>query len=319
MLVRTVSLVGLVFLTCSPLSAAIERLVERTLPTAGHPKVRVDTFYGSIQVKPGEGPDVNVVVRETLDAKSEEAADKQLKELDLKIESDSQGVIVRAQTKRMVRWSWEKWPPVGLAFEITVPASCDLDLVTRDGGVTVGNLQGTVSIKALQGAVFVGNVQGPVTVLSASGDVAVTAASEQLEIVAESGNVVVGRALGATKITASSGAVEIQAARGSLDVKSEGRDMRVGFLYPLNGDATLHLETGDAVLSFDPSAAIAVIAEAGASGKVSARDLAFNVRAGAWGTRTVQADLNGGGRKVTIKASRGSVRLLAVPAMPASP
>lgn len=308
---------GAPFLTAS---ALIERTVDRTYPVSGRAVVKVDSFYGEIRVKSGDSPEVKVVVHESMDVKTEDAADRALRDLDLAIDASSSGVVtVRAQTKRSVRWSWEKWPPVVLAIEVSVPKTCDLELLTREGAIVVARVRGDVNVRALQGPIFLGEIDGNVTAWSEQGDVSVTACSAKLNVNAKAGNVVVGRALGQTDITGAGGAVEVQAAKGPLRVTSDGGDLKVGFAYPVNGDAALENASGDILLSFDPKSAVAVDARAASGAKVVARDLPFVAKTGELGSRRFEGTLNSGGPRVAARASTGGIRLLGVPAVSETP
>lgn len=301
----------------SKLPAVIERSLERTFPIGQQARVQVETFYGNIQVKSTDQSEVKVVVRQSIDASTEAVADRELRDVSVVIEKQSDGVIVlRASYKKAVRWTWQKWPPIGLEVDLTVPRACDLDLVTREGGVNLGNVRGRVNIRTMQGRVFAGEIDGPLTVWSAQGDIAVTACTGDLHLTARGGNVVVGRAFGRTEISGVGGVVEVQAAHAALQATSDGSDMKVGFVYPLSGDSALHASGGDIGVTFETKIAATIEARSSAFSEVTARELPLQVRGGGLGTSRLQADLNGGGPRVEIRSSGGSVRLLGVPLMP---
>lgn len=301
----------------STLSAVIERTVERSFPVGQQARVKVDTFYGGIQVKSTDQPEVKVVVRQSIDASTPAAADGELREISLVIEQQPDGAVaLKATYKKAVRWTWQKWPPIGLQVELTVPAACDLDLVTREGGVNLGNLKGRVNIRTMQGRVFAGEIDGPLTIWSAQGDIAVTACQGELHLTARGGNIIVGRTFGNSEISGVGGVVEVQAAHAALHASSNGSDMKIGFVYPLSGDSELHASGGDIGVTFETKIAATLDVRASTFSEISSRELPLQVRGGALGTSRLQADLNGGGPRVEIRSSGGSVRLLGVPLMP---
>jgi len=298
--------------------AVIERTVERTFPVEHRAIVKVDTFYGSIQVKPTDRPEVKVLVRESIEAATPSAADRELRDLVLLLEKQPDGVVnLRASYKKTMRWAWQKWPPIGLQIEVWVPGAANLELVSREGQINVGNFQGEVKIRAMQGRVFAGEIDGPLSIWAGKGDIAVTACTGELNLTARGGNVVVGRALGPTEISGVGGEVEVQAASAALHAASDGSDMKVGFAYPLKGDSRLSVSGGDMVVTFDPRTSATLDVRASTFGKISARELGLKIVSGELGTSRLQANLNGGGSRVEIQSSGGSVRLLGVPAMPA--
>ncbi len=304
----------LVFFPLPQTHAVVERTIERTFPVANRAIVNVDTFYGSIQVLPSDRSDVRVLIRQSLDASTDADAERQLRNFEFVLEGTPDGrVTLAVRSRKSVRWTWDKWPPIGLVIEISVPWKCDLDLVSREGPLMVGNLQGKVNLRAEQGPVFVAEVDGAVTIWSARGDVSVTACTGPLDITARMGNVVVGRARGGIQIFEAGGAVEIQAAHGPLRVHAAGSDLKVGFAHPLRGGAELRSSGGDVVVSFDPASAAVIEARASAFGKVSARGLQLAVRSGSLGSSRVEADLMSGGPRVVIRAASGNIRLLSVP------
>lgn len=304
-------------LGASAVSAAIERTVERLFPLAHRAKVNVDTPYGSIHITSTDRPEVKIVVRESIDAASEEAANRQLRDLDLAIEQRPDGTVsLRASYKKALRWTWEKWPPVGLEIEMSVPTTSDLDLLSHEGAIEVGNVQGEVKIRAMQGRVFAGEIEGPLTIWSAKGDIAVTACQGELRLTARGGNIIVGRTIGRAGIAARGGVVEVQATHGALQAESEDSDLKVGFAYPLTGDSNLQASGGDILVTFDPRTSATIEARASTLSKVTVHDLPLVMEKGEASSSRLQATLNGGGPRVVIRSSGGGVRLLGVPAMP---
>lgn len=298
-------------LIAAPAFALIDRVVERTFPASGPVILKVDTAYGAIQVKTSDEPEIKIAVRQSVDASTEAAADQLIaRELELEMTAnEAHAVVVRARSKKSMHWTWEKWPPITMTIEVTAPKSCELNLVTRNGAISVGNFERNVTALTAQGAIFIGETGGEVSASSAQGDVSVTACARRLKIDARAGNVVVGRAFGPTEISGSGGAVEMQAARGPLRLTAEGGDVKVGFTMPLSGESDIRADGGAATVSLplDAAATLDVRGE-----KISARELMVSPKSGAVGAPKLQADINSGGPRIVVRAS-GSVRLLGVP------
>jgi len=298
-------LVGLAQMT----QAAVERVVQKSLPVAAGTVLKIDTCQGVIRIEPSADNQIHVLVRETMDVENEAAADRRLQDLDLQIEQVKTLVSVRTRYRRAVRWAWESWPPVALAYVVQVPRSCSVDLVTPEGDITVCALEGEVIARTGNGAIFVGEVKGNVRATNTRGDVSVTACSGELNITAKSGNVLVGRSSGLTKISASGGLIEVQSARGNLHIEADGADIKAGFVHPLTESSELRASGGDIEVVFDQRSACTLSARASTFGMVKSKNLTLVVESGKIGSSSLVATLNGGGPKVVINSSGGNVRL----------
>jgi len=260
--------------------------------------------------------DIHVVVRQVMDVKDDAGADVRLRDLDLVFENTAEGVAIRARYRKTVNWTWKAWPPVSLAFEIRVPRACDLELMTRDGAITVGDLQGEVSVHTLKGTIFLREIEGKVKAVSDQGNVSVTACSQALTIAAKNGNVLIGRANGPTEVSDVNGLLEIQNARGPLHASGNGADLKIGFAYPLSAAAQLETAGGDITASFDTRNAGLIDAHASRFGRVRVRDLPLTITSGKIGSSQLQALLKSGGPTVSINASGGNIRLTGTTPMP---
>jgi len=291
------------------LPAAIERTVEKSFPVAAGVTLKVDTCQGVIRVELSPDKQIHVLVRETMDLEDEAAADKRLKDLELQIEQVDASVLVKARYLRAVRWAWESWPPVALSYVIKVPRACSLDLLTPEGDITIGHVDGSVKLRTGNGAIFTGEVKGSLEARSLRGDVSVTACAGELILTANSGNVLVGRAGGVTKISGSGGLIEVQNARGNLSIDADGADIKVGFTHPCTESTELKAAGGDIEAVFDTRSACTIRASSSRFGQVKLKNFPGAIESGKVGSSRIIATLNGGGPLVKIDASGGNVRL----------
>ena len=308
--VRSLTLCLMVLAGLAPMTqAAIERTLERTFVVSAGCSLKIDTCQGAIRVEPSTDNQFHLLVRQSMAAESQADADRRLQDLDLKIEQAASQVSIKARYRRAAHWFWENWPPVALAYVVKVPRACSLDLVTAEGDITVGALEGTLQARTGNGAIFTGEVSGNVQATSVRGDVAVTACTGELTLIAKAGNVLVGRAGGLTKIHGVGGTIEVQSARGNLHVEGDGADLKIGFVHPLTESAELHAAGGDIEVSFDLRSACTISASASTFGAVKNKNLPLKLEAGKIGSSRVLATLNNGGPKILIEASGGNVSL----------
>lgn len=288
---------------------AVERTIEKAFAVPVGGGLKIDTCQGVIRVESSPDNLIHVLVRQAMAVDSEADADRRLRDLDLQFEAGVSEVVVKARYRRAVRWAWENWPPVALAYVVKVPAACNLDLITPEGDITVGGLTGEVHARTANGVIFIGEINGSVRATSLRGDVSVTACTGELILTAKAGNVLVGRADGLTKIEGSGGAIDIQRSRGNLHVAGDNSDVRISFAHPLVEGSELRAAGGDIEVVFDQRSACTLSASASMFGEVKVKNLALAVESGKIGSSKVIGTLNGGGPKLLINASGGNVRL----------
>jgi len=292
------------------IQAAVERTVEKSFAVAPGGTLRIDTCQGAIRIEPSVDNQIHVLVRQTMAVETEDDADRRLQDLDLQIEAAEGLISIKARYRRSVRWAWQNWPPVGLAYVVKVPNSCNLDLVTPEGDITVCSIEGTVRLHVGTGAIFTGEVNGSLQASSTRGDVSVTACTGELTLTAKAGNVLVGRSGGLTKIAGAGGTIEIQNSRGNLHVDADGADIKIGFKHPLTESSELRAAGGDIEVVFDQRSACTLVARASTFGEVKVRNLPLlTVESGKIGSSRIIGTLNGGGPKMVVDASGGNVRL----------
>lgn len=294
----------------SAVAAGLERTVEKEFQAGTHPTLHLEICQGPVRIETATDGHIHFLMRESIEAASETAADEAQKELLVDFRQEAGDVRASVRFRRSVRWAWESWPPVALACTIRVPRTCNLDLVLHDGDLTVGALDGRVSVRTDSGAIFTGEMAGPLTLESRRGDVSVTACRGELMITAKSGNVTVGRVSGPTVISASGGLVEVQSVRGKLRIDADGADIRAGFAHPCLESAELRAAGGDVAAIFDLRDAFTLKARSSRFGQVSVKNLSLAVASGKPGTSSVVGTLNGGGPLVEIESSGGNVRLI---------
>jgi hypothetical protein len=308
-----------VLLVCAvaPMARAelIEHKVEKkfTVPAA-RAVLSVDTFHGAITVTESDGDAIEITVTEQCDAKDEQEAAPKFADLGLAIAQDSAGrVAAKVTYGRKVTFTWEKWPPVVVRFDIKVPRRCDVDLVTRSGDITVGKLRGTVKVTNDTGKIFIGETDGTVTARSRLGEIGITAGTGLIEAATLTGNIAVGRAPAGARLASDGGDIEVQRAGGDFRVSGNGSQVKVRFAHPLTHAADVATSGGSITAIFDQRSAANVDATASVLNKVTTRGLALAGLPDGETRTHLAAKLNGGGPVVTLSAGGGHVLLRGEP------
>jgi hypothetical protein len=118
--------------------------------------VVIDTYRGAIDVVPGEGREVQISVSMLSPNEDTEEARHALNALQLSFDQVEGDVIFKARNPREtgVKFIWEDQSNLAISINVTVPQEVNLDLVTRDGGITVGNLNGDMKARTEPGTIF---------------------------------------------------------------------------------------------------------------------------------------------------------------------
>ncbi|MGC4070987.1 MAG: hypothetical protein QM760_00390 [Nibricoccus sp.] len=305
------------FVIALPAHAVIDRVIDKTFETkTGVAVIRGDTFSGGVTVTTSDDPHIRVLVRQTVEAVDEKAAEKLLASLEVKLDQSPDGTVaLKISPRRAVRWTWQNWSPAALAIEISAPRSCQLELHTGEGDITVGGVKGKVGARTAAGAIFIGEVEGEVVATNTLGDISITACTGPLKLLAKNGNVLVGRSGARADLSAVDGVIEVQAARGPVVARGNRTDIKVNFVHPLTEPSDLNADGGDVTAGFDPRSAATLNARASKFGSVRVRDLEIVATKGKPGDSSLTGTLNGGGPLIKIRASGGQVRLTAVPSL----
>ena len=227
--------------------AKIERTVEKTFAVNGAGLLRAETFGGAIRVTPGADQSVRVIVRQTIKADSDAEADDLLKKLELTMEQEGNDVRLVAKYERKPAsfgFNWGSWPPVQVAFEITVPASYATKLNTSGGGITVGDLAGKVEAHTSGGPIKLGKMGGSVSAHTSGGSISLESAAGQATLKTSGGNIAAGPINGAADLATSGGNIKVASVVGSLRAHTSGGSVNATIAGPLKEDCSLGTSGG---------------------------------------------------------------------------
>jgi hypothetical protein len=213
----------LVLFVLAPLAArAIDRDEERTFAVEPGCTLKVDLFRGAIDVRETDAAEITVVAHLSLAAKTPEEADRLVAALGFAATQEGDTVSVRASDPEGsgVRFTWDEKSRVNLECQIFVPRRCSVELRTREGPVTVGNLAGRVFVRTNRGNVFIRRIDGTIDAATKSGDLIVSRCSGAVTAATEYGTLRVGTLGGRAVLRNGGGDIEVLDAHASLDVEA---------------------------------------------------------------------------------------------------
>ena len=218
-----------------------------------------------------------------------------------------------------------------------------------DGEVVRGDVSGDFLSTSTGGSYRVGRVTGRVKILTHSGEIRLASAGAGADLKSFGGDIVVGPVTGDLKASTSAGDIRVQTVTGSLladtaggDVRVErvggsldaktaggdivaprvgggvraitaGGDVRIGALAPgLPGGITVHNSGGDVTLwlpadcKADVELSVTGVDEDETAIRSEFPDLTVSKRPG---SQRATAKLNGGGEKIVVRTSSGTIRI----------
>lgn len=267
--------------------AKITRVVEKSFTVQPGGTLRAGTAGGDIVVKAGTGDRVQVIARQVVRAQTEAKADEILAKLELTIEQQGNDVVAKAKYPNS-GFNFGVWPPVTVNFEVTVPASYNVELRTSGGDIRVGDLQGKVDARTSGGDIELGRIAGGVDAHTSGGDIEL------------------GAATGAVKLHTSGGDIDVGPVAGAVDVSTSGGDVKATYESGPQADASFRTSGGD-VEVIVPSTAAFRIDAATSGGDVKTRGLAVTVESGGERKHKLVGTVNGGGPRLTLRTSGGNI------------
>ncbi len=288
---------------------AAEREFTRTFPVQPGCTVKLDSYRGRIVVVEHDQAEVQVTLQmETRSDDAEEAA-RVFGAVQIDATEAANTVTLRARNPRetRVRFVWNDKHQIDLAWRITVPRRCTVDLATRSGAITVGSLTGRVVARTETGTIFLKRIDGSIDASTEVGDVVISRCSGPAKVRVLRGTIRAGTMGGFADLQNATGDVEVLAARGGITASAEAGDVRVGFPRGTTGGAKLTTSGGSIHAKIDPAANCRVNASS-VWGRVESR-LPMTVVAGANGKSNLAGRLGEGGPAFTFHANGGHVKL----------
>ena len=235
-------------------------------------------------------------------------------------------------------------PPAPLVHPVEPPEPPALD-----GEVVRGDVSGDFLSTSTGGSYRVGRVTGRVKILTHSGEIRLASAGAGADLKSFGGDIVVGPVTGDLKASTAAGDIRVQTVTGSLladtaggDVRVErvggtldaktaggdivaprvgggvraitaGGDVRIGALAPaIPGGITVHNSGGDVTLwlpadcKADVELSVTGVEEDETAIRSDFPDLTVSKRPG---SQRATAKLNGGGEKIVVRTSSGTIRI----------
>jgi len=304
-------LVGIGWLFAAPviLTAKIERTVEKSFTVQPGGTLKVETMGGGIKVEPGSDNAVKIVVKQRIEAATDAEADEILQHLTLTFEQQGNDVTALARYEGERTFSWfhfGSWPPVQCEFTVTVPAKYSVDLKTSGGGISVGDLTGTVVARTSGGGLRFGQITGTVDGHTSGGGISVESCTGDVNVHTSGGGIHLGPVGGNAQVHTSGGGISIKGIAGVVNAHTSGGPIDVAFAGPLKGDCEFSTSGGGITVHVDPKSDFDL--DACTSGGGVSCQMPVTV-VGEIKPSHVSGKVNAGGHELKLRSSGGSIRI----------
>ena len=259
---------------CAPIVSTAEdykeeQVVERELSFQPGGRLTLKTVNGGITVTSWDRDAVRVYARKKARASSRETAQELLEATVVRIDQGAGRIDIR--TEYPDRRMIKRGKSVSAHYTLTVPKRIDLGLRSVNGGVQVDNVSGSVEAKTTNGGVRIAGVRG------------------QVEAKSTNGGIRLAGIRGAVRAGTTNGGIDVEV----LEVDGDGGEIRAE---TTNGGIEVAL----------PKAFKAHLKARTTNGHI---DTDFPVTVKGRIGKSVEGDLNGGGRLLYLRTTNGSIRL----------
>ena len=309
-------------------SAATEENIHETRAAKPGGKLVVDVDFGSIDIAPGDNDKVVIDAHRKIEASSKEKEEEYLKSVPVRVTTEGDSVIVRAIYKNESLGS-QIWKMLGhhrteAHYTMRVPASFSANLDTAGGDISASGLTGTIKADTSGGDLNFAKIHGDVHADTSGGDITakdcdgatdldtsggrieVTGGHGKLGVETSGGNVTVLNRVGDTKVESSGGKLRLGNISGKLNAETSGGSVSAILSSPVAGAVRLETSGGNITVVTPPNAPLTIDAETSAGSIQS--DLPIS-RISA-DSDSLKGTMNGGGTKLVLRSSAGSIEIV---------
>lgn len=266
-----------------------ENIIQKTFSVAGEGTLFLDAAIGTVDVRTATTGTVAVKVIPLL--KTEQVEERQRLLVNLQVEITQQQNDVRVTAKFRHETPDDERRQVRLHFEISVPQDYNLDLNTV-GRVRTGDLRGNVKVETAGGEINLGKIGGALTVESSGGSLTVDSV------------------VGPSKVVTSGGSVSLKETLDSVQAETGGGSFTACLARQPRSDSSVSTSGGNIAMRLAKDVGVELYAVT-TSGRMITDDPALTEPHAK--QNVLQATINGGGAKLILRATGGSIYLRTQP------
>jgi len=258
---------------------------EKHFSTSGTPEVVLSTFDGSIEIRPWDKAEVQVVVEKRGRDKEDVGT--------IEVHATQSGSRIEVTVTEPSRHGFDMhFKNRSAKLIVSLPPASDVAATSGDGSIDIEHVAGRLQLRSGDGAIQGRSLGGDVTAHTGDGSIKLEGVDGVLNVDTGDGSINVAGRLTRVHARSGDGSVTVHADRGSA---AEG-DWEIG-----SGDGSLTLE-----LPEDFSAE--VDAHTG-DGHINMQDVTLSNVTGSTARDTLRGRLGAGGRNLRLRTGDGSITL----------
>jgi RNA polymerase sigma factor (sigma-70 family) len=164
--------------------AKAEEVLTKSFTTKKTPKLVVETFNGAIEVTTADKGSVQAKVIKKVQAATEEAAQEELKKVDVQMKQEDDTIQITAKSDPV-----QLMTQGAAAVELRVPPGATLDLHTSNGKVTITGPTGDAKVRTSNGKIEVKGGKGKISLKTSNGTITADGAAGELDLRTSNGRI----------------------------------------------------------------------------------------------------------------------------------
>jgi DUF4097 and DUF4098 domain-containing protein YvlB len=295
--------------------------IRKSFNVAPGGKLTIRADRGSIDVKTGAGDKVEIeVTREVGKGSNEEVLERH----HVTFSQDGNDVTVKAEMDHDGKLHLLQNMRYKVHYDVTVPEKYNVALRTSGGSISIKDLEGEANAESSGGGLRFGQIKGQVYGRTSGGSIFVTGSTKNVDVQTSGGGIHVGDTGGNVMARTSGGSIKVGQSKGSVEAETSGGGIDVsGAAGPLRAhtsggsihatitqqpDGPCKLETAGGGIDLKLAEGLKVDLEAHTSGGSVSTDFPVTVQ-GEQKKNALHTKLNGGGPKLTMATSGGSIHI----------
>ncbi len=213
------------------------------------------------------------------------------------------------QTELVFQWGKgkpKKWSGVSGEHRLKVPKAIHLEISSAGGSIKIGDRGGSVTVTGSGGSLRVGEILGFVKATTSGGSIAIEDCGGNATLNTSGGGIKIGDVNGSLMARTSGGSISVGNIAGHLEAKTSGGSIHATLNSQIQKPMNLSTSGGDIHVRVSPD--FKATLDARTSGGRVVCDLPMKV-SGKFSKKSIHGAVNGGGPKVTMRTSGGSIRL----------
>ena len=302
-----------------------QEVVEKNFSVKNGQVLIIDTDRGSVQIVGGSGNEVTVKVIKGANRVSKDRAEEMFDRFRLDFNQTRDGVEIYGEYSKPGFWRSSFWNRLKVIYEIEVPSTFDLDIVTSGGSVEVENVNGEIRLKTSGGSLRLDELTGDIQARTSGGSVTAKNITGDAYLKTSGGSIKVMDCVGSIQCKTSGGSITAEGMSGDLEAHTSGGGIR---LIDISGQVNASTSGGSikAELVGQPSGPVYLKTSGGSVTLYMDEDVKVDIDARTSGGRgrvdfpvkvrgkisrsRLRGELNGGGPLLTLRSSGGGIKLV---------